>query len=74
MSPEEYAALLTHGKVTLRRDEEGNYIYDAKKTSTAVLPRDIVDQLEKAQAEAIDAHTLRMTQFDRFITDLRNAK
>jgi hypothetical protein len=43
MSPEDYAALLAEGKVTLSRDLDGNYLYDASKTTTAVLPRDNAD-------------------------------
>ena len=74
MSPEDYAALLASGKVTLRRDTEGNYIYDASKATTAVLPRDIIDQLERNQKEAIEAHEARMKAFDLFITDLKAAK
>jgi hypothetical protein len=73
MSPEEYAELLAVGKVALRRDLEGNYIYDANKYTTATLPRDIVEQLVKAQANAITEHELRMKAFDRFINDLKNA-
>ena len=72
MSPEDYAALLAQGKVALSRDPEGNYIYDASKTSTAALPRDIIQQLEKARADAVAAHTARLEAFDRFITDLKN--
>jgi len=73
MSPEDYAALLASGKVALSRDPEGNYLFNAKKTTAGVLPRDIIEQMEKTKAEAIAAHELRMQQFTRFITDLTNA-
>ena len=72
MSPEDYTALLASGKVAFSRDIEGNYLYNASKTSTAVLPRDIIQQLEKGRKDAVDAHTARLAAFDRFITDLKN--
>lgn len=74
MSPEDYAALLAEGKVILTRDAEGNYIYDATKVTTAVLPRDIIEQLEKTRSEAIATHNARMAAFDTFIIALKNAK
>lgn len=74
MSPEEYAALLKSGKVTLRRDLEGNYIFDANKATTGVLPRDIIEQLESDRDEAIKAHTAALAAFARFIADLKEAK
>jgi hypothetical protein len=73
MSPEEYAALLSVGKVTLRRDVEGNYIYDAQRTSTAVLPRDIIQQLETQRLTAVLEHEKRLKAFDLFITALKLA-
>jgi hypothetical protein len=74
MSPEEYAALLATGKVTLKRDDDGNFIYVATLTRTAVLPRDILEQLESQMKAATIAHEARMKAFDRFISDLKNSK
>jgi len=74
MSPEEYAALLADGKVSLRRDPEGNFLYDAHRTSTAVLPRDIIEQLEAQMKAAVQEHEQRLKAFERFIADLKNAK
>jgi hypothetical protein len=74
MSPEEYAALLADGKVSLRRDVDGNFIYDAYRTSCAVLPRDIIQQLESQMKAETVSHEARMKAFDRFISDLKNAK
>jgi len=74
MTPEEYAAILATGKIILKRDGDGNYLFDAYRASTAVLPRDIIEQLEKQQKEMIIDHEARLTAFDRFITDLRNAR
>jgi len=74
MSPEEYTALLATGKVALSRDSDGNFIYDAQRTSTAVLPRDIIEQLESQMKAETVAHEARMKAFERFLTDLRNAK
>jgi len=74
MSPEEFAALLAGGKISLRRDTDGNYLYDAYRTSTAVLPRNIIEQLQANQKAAIMAHEMRMTAFDLFISALQNAK
>jgi hypothetical protein len=74
MSPEDYAALLASGKVTLRRDPDGNYIYDATKTTTAVLPRDIIEQLELQKQLMIATHEARLAAFARFIADLKAAK
>ena len=74
MSPEEYAALLADGKVALRRDSDANYLYDAYRTSTAVLPRNIIEQLQADQKAAIQAHQMRMAAFDLFITALKSAK
>jgi len=74
MSPEEYAALLADAKVSLRRDLDGNYIFDATKTTTSVLPRDIIDQLEKSKAEATSAYEASMKAYDTFIAALKDAK
>ena len=74
MSPEEYAALLTSGKVALRRDSDGNFLYEAYRTSTAVLPRNIIEQLQADQNAAIQTHEQSMAAFNLFITALKNAK
>jgi len=74
MSPEEYAALLSVGKVALSRDSDGNFLYNAQRTSTAVLPRDIIAQLEAQMKAATVAHEASMKAFERFLADLRNAK
>jgi len=74
MSPEEYAALLTTGKVDLRRDRDGNFLYEAYRTSTAVLPRNIIEQLQADQNAAIQTHEQSMAAFNLFITALKNAK
>jgi transcriptional antiterminator Rof (Rho-off) len=74
MSPEEYAALLASGKVELRRDPDNNYIYVAVETTTAVLPRDIIEQLKRQQFAAIAAHEARMKAFDVFIAALQATK
>jgi len=74
MSPEEYAALLASGKVSLRRDADGNIIYDAARTSTGVLPRDILEQLERARAAEVTAHEARLKSFDHFLYDLKTIK
>jgi hypothetical protein len=74
MSPEEYAALLASGKVTLNRDDDGNFIYVANFTRTAVLPRDILEQLESERITTIQAHEARLKAFELFIADLKNAK
>ena len=72
MSPEEYAALLATGKVNLSRDLEDNYIFNAKKTTTGVLPRDIIEKLQLDRAEEVATHTARLAAFDKFILDLQN--
>jgi len=74
MSPEEYAALLATGKVNLIRDTDENFIYVATATRTAVLPRDIIQQLEQQRQEAISQHTARLAAFDAFISALKAAK
>jgi len=74
MSPEEYAALLASGKVELKRDPDNNYIYVAIETTTAVLPRDIIQQLKRQQEQALLEHEARMKAFTIFIADLENAK
>jgi hypothetical protein len=74
MHPEEYAALLASGKVVLKRDPDNNYIYVAIETTTAVLPRDIIEQLEITQKTAIEQHQNRMKAFDSFIEALKAAK
>lgn len=73
MSPEHYLALLASGKVVLRRDRDGNYIFDAIEFSTSVLPRDIIEQLEEQKKVATAQHETRIKAFDRFIQDLKNA-
>jgi len=74
MSPEDYAAFLAEGKITLKRDQEGNYIFVASKTTTSVLPRDIIEQLEKARAAETITYNARMAAFDDFIQALKAAK
>jgi hypothetical protein len=74
MSPEEYAALLATSKVELKRDKDNNYIYVAIETTTAVLPRDIIAQLELQQATAMAQHEARMQAFNTFIDALKAAK
>jgi len=74
MSPEDFLELLAEGKVILTRDAEDNYIYDASKVTTGVLPRDIIEQLEKARADAITQHETHMAAFDTFLAALKQAK
>jgi hypothetical protein len=74
LSPEAYAAFLAEGKISLKRDDEGNYIFVASKTTTSVLPRDIIEQLEKGRVEETAAFYARMAAFDLFISALKAAK
>lgn len=74
MTPEEYATLLAGGKVILKRDIDGNYLYEAYRSSTSVLPRDIIEQLETQMKRMIETHEARLKAFDRFISDLKNAR
>lgn len=73
MSPEEYAALKAAASVKLYRDAEGNYLYDANQAKTGVLPRDIVEQLEKLDLDETTTRTQRHTDIQAFISDLKNA-
>jgi hypothetical protein len=74
MNPEEYAALLASGKVELKRDPDKNFYYVAIETTTAVLPRDTIEQLKRQQFAAIAAHEARMKAFETFIEALAAAK
>jgi hypothetical protein len=73
MSPEEYAALKAAASVKLYRDAEGNFVFDARQARTAVLPRDILEQLETARAAEITGHEKRLKDLDTFYADLKNA-
>jgi len=73
MSPEEYAALKAEATVYLARDAEGNYLFTSKQVKTGVLPRDIIEQLEKLDKTETDIRTQRHTDIQAFITDLKAA-
>ena len=74
MSPEEYAALKAAATVKLFRDPAGNYLYSATEAKTAVLPRDIITQLETIDKSEAIARDTRHTAILTFIADLKAAK
>jgi hypothetical protein len=73
MSPEEYAALKAAASVKLYRDHAGNFLYDANKAMTGVLPRDIIEQLELLDTTEQAYREKRHKDIVQFIEDLKAA-
>lgn len=74
MSPEEYAALKAAASVKLYRDAAGNFLFLATAAKQGVLPRDIIEQLEKLDKDETETREQHHLEIQAFIADLKAAK